>query len=265
MRPILLLLILGLCRVAAADSACEAPSSECTPVGEWDFTLSLGAGTRTNPVANNSDIPLVLVPQISYYGKRVFLENLELGFTLHEGPTHTFNFIATPGYDRVFFVRNDPQNIFIPFGAFGPTTVQLRVAERHTTYLAGLEWMVYAGKFVGQLDALYEVTGRHQGAELRAAVARGFTLGRGELSASTGLTWKSAEIVDYYYGVEGAYLPDSALNPFVKLEYGLPLSDRWRFRVFAHYEQLDDQITESPLVSDDEVVTAFAGFVLKIF
>lgn len=265
MRPLLILLVLGLSRVAAADNVCEAPSSECTPVGEWDFTLSLGAGTRTNPVANNSDIPLVLVPQISYYGKRVFLENLELGFTLHEGRTHTFSVIATPGYDRVFFHRNDPQNIFIPFGTLGPTTVQLRVMERHTTYLAGLEWMVYSGKVVGQVDALYEVTGRHQGAELRAAVARPFTVGRGELAASAGLTWKSAEIVDYYYGVEGAYRPDSALNPFLKLEYGLPISDRWRFRAFAHYEQLAGEIADSPLVSDDAVVTAFAGFVLKVF
>jgi outer membrane protein len=265
MRPILLLLALTFCRAAAADSACQAPSPECTPVGEWDLTLSLGAGTRTNPVANNSDIPLVLVPQISYYGKRVFLENLEVGFTLHEGRSQTFNVIATPGYDRVFFHRNDPQNIFIPFGTLGPTTVQLRVADRHTTYLAGLEWMVYAGKFVGQVDALYEVTGRHQGAELRAALARGFTVGRGEFSASTGLTWKSAEVVDYYYGVEGAYFPDAAVNPFFKLEYGVPLSDRWRFRAFAHYEHLDDAIADSPLISDDSVVTAFAGFVLKIF
>ncbi len=265
MRPILILIALGLCRAAAADSGCEAPSSECTPVGEWDFTLSLGAGTRTNPVANNSDIPLVLVPQISYYGKRVFLENLELGFTLHEGPSQMVNVIATPGYDRVFFHRNDPQNIFVPFSEAAPANVQFRVSDRHTTYLAGLEWMVHRGDFVGQVDALYEVTGRHHGAELRAAVARSFTAGRGDLSATTGLTWKSAEIVDHYYGVDAAYRPDAALNPFLKLEYGLPLSDRWRLRAFAHYEHLDDEIADSPLVSDDRVVTAFAGFVLKIF
>jgi MipA family protein len=265
MRPILLLLFLGLCRAAAADSGCQTPSPECTPVGEWDLTLSLGAGTRTNPIQNNSDIPLVLVPQISYYGRRVFLENLELGFTLHEGRSQTFNVIATPGYDRVFFHRNDPQNIFIPFGEIAPTNFQFRSPERHTTYLAGLEWMVYTGKFIGQVDALYEVTGRHQGAELRAALARSFAVGRGDLSATTGFTWKSAELVDYYYGLDGAYRPDAAVNPFVKLEYGLTLSDRWRLRAFAHYEHLDDEIADSPLVSDDGVITAFAGFVLKIF
>ena len=58
--------------------------------------------------------------------------------------------------------------------------------------------------------------------------------------------------------------PDGALNPFVKLSYALPVSERWTFTAFVHYEYLDDSIVDSPIVSDREVVTAFAGFNFKV-
>jgi MipA family protein len=255
----------------AASNACEAPSPECTEVGSWDFSLSFGFGTRTNPIEHNSDIPLAVIPQISYYGKRLFLENLELGFTLHEGSAQTFNLIVTPGYDRVFFDRDDPQNIFVPFTqgavrfAAPASGAQVRVSDRHTTFLVGPEWMFYRGKLVGQLDALYEVTGEHQGYEVRAGMSVPLIEWRTPLMLNVGFTWKSTELVNYYYGVDGLYQADSAVNPFVKLAYTLPLSQRWTFKAFAHYEHLDNDIGDSPIVSDDGVMTAFLGFDLKIF
>ena len=67
--------------VAAAplQSGCTAPSADCVEVGQLNINVSLGAGVRTNPVIGESDIPLVVIPQISYYGKRFFLENLDVG------------------------------------------------------------------------------------------------------------------------------------------------------------------------------------------
>src|SRR5690606_12812873 len=105
----------------AQQTRCKAPSPECVVVGEWDISVSLGAGGRTNPIRGNSDIPLVVIPQISYYGERFFLDSLELGFTLHESDGHTFNLIAAPGYDRVFFFSDDLQNLFVS-GAGGLLT-----------------------------------------------------------------------------------------------------------------------------------------------
>jgi outer membrane scaffolding protein for murein synthesis (MipA/OmpV family) len=64
--------------------------------------------------------------------------------------------------------------------------------------------------------------------------------------------------------VKDLYRPDGALSPFVKLSYSLPLSPRWTFTAFAHYEYLADSIVDSPIVSDREVVTAFAGFNFKV-
>jgi outer membrane protein len=265
---------------ASAQTACKVPSADCVVVGDLDISLSLGAGTRTNPVAGRDDIPLYVIPHVSYYGKRFFLESLEAGVTLHESDAHTFNLIATPGFDRVFFSRNDLQNVIIP-GAAGPVAglddvpgppppeelvdpQSLPRKHRHTTYLAGPEWLFRYRDFIGQVNALYEVTGRHQGYELRAAVSAPLVQSKQSLVVNTGLTWKSAATVDYYYGVPAFYKPDGALSPFIKLNYALPLSERWTFSAFVHYELLGDSIADSPIVTDREVITAFAGFNFKV-
>jgi MipA family protein len=262
-----------------AETPCSEPSPDCVEVGTWDLSLSLGGGVRTNPIQSNSNIPLVAIPKISYYGKRFFLENLEVGATLFESESNTFNLVAAPGYDRVFFVRNDLQNIFIDNGlssslsgvTFVDTTKgriplpgNVPIGPRRTTYLAGPEWSFSHGPLIGQLSALYEVTGRHNGTEVRAAVAAPVIRRKGELVVSGGVTWKSAELVRYYYSVEGVYEPGAALNPFIKVAYDQPLSDRWSFSAFVHYEHLAGAVADSPIVSESQVTTAFVGFVYKI-
>jgi outer membrane protein len=247
--------------VVRAQSGCTAISADCVAVGEWDFSVSLGIGERSNPIVNGSDIPLVVIPQISYYGKRFFIENLDVGITLFESPTYTVNLLATPGYDRVFFVRDDLQNYFIPgaTGSVSAPTPELEAAidrPRRTTYLGGVEWLVRAGAVALQLDALYEA---------RGAVALPLLQTENSIVINTGFTWKSREIVDYYYGVEPVYSPDAAFNPFIKLGYSRALSDRLTVNAFAHYEQLDDAIANSPIVVDRGVLTLFAGVVLKVF
>jgi outer membrane protein len=100
---------------AADDDECKGPSQDCVAVGQWNFSVGLGAGIRTNPLVGGKDIPLVVVPQLSYYGKRFFIDNLDFGFTVAEHGGNTFSLIATPGYDRVYFYRTDLQNFFIGF------------------------------------------------------------------------------------------------------------------------------------------------------
>lgn len=260
-----------------AQGSCSTPSDECVPVGEWDFSLSLGGGVRTNPVRDNSAIPLAVLPELSYYGRRFFLENLELGFTVHESRSQTFNLVAAPGYDRVFFFRNDLQNLFVngftdsgavnrpPMGPERePRVVPLE--RRHTTFLAGPEWSFNYGRLIGQLNALYEVTGRHSGYEVRAAAAAPIVQSQSNLTLSAGVTWKSAEVVGYYYEVEGVYeQPGAALNPFIKLSFSRPLNERWSLNAFAHYERLDSDVVDSPIVTEPDVTTVFAGFDYKIF
>jgi outer membrane protein len=283
-RILALLSVLALCQPLSAVAAgkCTAASPDCVMVGEWDLSIAVGAGVRTNPIAGRGDIPIIVIPQLSYYGRRFFLDNLEPGFTLFEGESNTVNLIATPGYDRVFFSRNDLQNVFVngPLGSTGggssivddpavdPGTevvTQYRGHRRRTTYLAGPEWLFSFGRFAGQLSALREVTGRHDGYEIRGALSVPLIQTENSLVVNTGFTLKSADTVNYYYGVSELYRADEALNPFVKVAYSRPLSERWTLNAFVHYEHLSNEITDSPIVSNHDVVTAFVGFNFKVF
>ncbi len=284
MRPLVTLFLAALLasvgQAATAQSSCRAPSADCVIVGKLDINLGIGYGERSNPIVDNSDIPLVLLPQISYYGERFFLENLEFGFTLHEGPVHTFNVIAAPGYDRVFFFRDDLQNIFVSGSTLafnvlpserdavveqgGEPGREFVIRDRRTTYLAGPEWLFRFGDIIGQVGALREVTGEHDGHEVRAAVATPVVQSTSSLVVSAGVTWKSRELVKYYYGVDDLYEPGAALNPFIKLGFSRPLSERWTLGAHVHYELLDDDIADSPILAEDSVTTFFAGFIFKV-
>jgi MipA family protein len=273
-----LVLLMGttVSQTARAQNTCPAPGPDCAVVGKLNISVGVGLGGRTNPVRGKSDLLLPVIPHISYYGKRFFLENLELGYTLHEGKSQSLSVIAAPGYDRAFFFRGDLQNIFVTASGGGGSfltadpnpsdeaaTQEFRVSRRRTTYLVGPEWTFRHHQLVGQMNVLREATGEHQGYEVRAALSAPIIDTEGSLVVSAGLTWKSSKLVRYYYGVDGLYEPGSAFNPFLKLGYTLPLSDRWSFNAFAHYERLGSAIADSPIISDGGVVTAFAGFVYK--
>ena len=263
----------------AEDDGCAAApgaarSDDCVAVGGWNLSVALGAGIRTNPVVHSKDIPLVVVPQFSYYGKRFFIDNLDPGVTLFEGDENTLSLIASPGYDRVFFYRSDLQNFFlggatsvagggqtalVPVARTGETFRQIPESPRKITYLAGPEWTFKYAAVSGQLDYLHEITGRNHGDEIRGAL--GIPLGRlgGTWTANVGVTWKSAGIVNYYYGVPDLYNAGSVLNPFAKIGYSRSLSSKWKLEAFVHCERLGNAIADSPIIRAHYVTTAFVG------
>ena len=254
----------------AADDGCTGQSDDCVAEGRWNFSIALGAGVRTNPLVHSQVIPLIVVPQFSYYGKRFFIDNLDPGFTLFEGDTNTISLVASPGYDRVFFYRSDLQNFFVgapqaplstgrAFVGAPQVKEQLPPSPRKVTYLAGPEWTFKYGGVTGQLDYLHEITGRNHGDEVRAAL--GIPLGQlgGSWTTNLGITWKSAGEVNYYYGVPDLYRPGSALNPFAKIGYSRPLSKKWKLDAFVHCERMGDSVYDSPIVGHRFVTTAFIG------
>ena len=109
------------------------------------------------------------------------------------------------------------------------------------------------------MDLLHEITGHNHGDEVRAALAVPLTASQSPLTATLGLTWKSAAIVNYYYGAPNIYQGGSAVNPFVKLGYTHRLTRRWRLTALAEYERLGKAIADSPIVTQRYVATVFAG------
>lgn len=264
---------------AATDGECKGPSSECVPVGGWDFSIAIGAGVRTDPVVHESTIPLVIIPHISYYGEHFFLDDLDLGYSFIDSDRSNLSLIATPGYDRVYFYRSDLQNIFVTgftnfnaagnpapgSGSSGSTSIPVKKPfpwhTRSVTYLAGPEWTFKLHGVSGQLDVLREITGHNHGDEVRAALGIPLSRKTKDWSVNVGLTWKSSAIVNYYYGAPGVYQVGSALDPFVKLGYSHPLKGKWKVTGFVECERLSNAIADSPIVNARFATTAFVGTV----
>lgn len=112
-----LMILLWLTLLVGGRAYAQYCTSDCVPIGQWQVNVGVGLGWRTNPLHKGEEGPLVLLPEVNYYGKRFFIENFEAGWTLFEDRRHQLNLLFTPGSDQMFFNRWDPYNLFDSGGA----------------------------------------------------------------------------------------------------------------------------------------------------
>jgi len=258
---------------------CFQEDTQCVEEGQWNFAVSFGLGLRTNPLSKSSNIPLLILPEISYYQGNFFIENLDFGYRLMDTNDASVTLIATPSYDSVFFNRWDPGNLLVNLSSFGgvssPTfdgteqdiTTQINSDElnnRKFSYLGGFEYNMKFDDNLLQLTALTDLTNTHSGKEIRFAWAHSFN---SIVSSTLGLTWKDKKLSNYYYGVEpdeiiddrGAYDAGASVSPFVRITLNNPTSDNNSWRLSLEYQKLGKQIARSPILEDDYVVTFYVG------
>jgi outer membrane protein len=282
---------------AAVSYACDSNEADCVEVGKWDIRLGIGAGVRTNPVEDGDDIPLVLVPQVNYNGERFFIQNLDVGVIVWENETQQLNLLMTPSYDQVFFDRWNPANFFTDSNALVSTGVDKNgngdnfspdnptieggtdvvnpgfkdvdtrdLRNRRTAGLAGIEYQFSLESIDFQFQYLSEFTGLHHGDEVRLSIAKHWLSGRHHWVGSVGAVWQSSDTLNYYYGVtppeadtRGTYMADAAVSAIVRLDWNYELTERWDLRLLASYRQLPNEISASPLINDNKVITVFVG------
>lgn len=118
--------------VCAKDPLPESCAPDCVEIGQWSVKVGVGLGSRSNPVIGQDDVPIYLAPEVSFYGDKFFVENLDVGYTLINDRRNQFNLLmATPGLDHIYFdddifaqalierqVRNNPTtgdvDVFLP-------------------------------------------------------------------------------------------------------------------------------------------------------
>lgn len=99
--------------IPTIQAACTQENDDCAPVSQWQFSVGLGVGALSNPLHGGKDIPLLIVPRISYYGKNIFFENNTLGYSFYENDSFTISVITQLNRDAAFFKRWHPSNIFV--------------------------------------------------------------------------------------------------------------------------------------------------------
>lgn len=251
----------------------------------WYFSLGVGAGVRTNPVEYSSNLPIFLLPQVEYNGERFFIQNLDFGVVLQESESQSLNLLLTPSYDQMFFDRWNSGNFYVEsfsgtelVGTEGlpPPEVtsgkdfssieELRLHKRRMTALAGVEYNFFTDDFDIQLQWLKDVLGVHHGSEVRFLLGKNWRQNRWSVRASAGLVWQDEKTLNYYFGLtenetlpSATYYPDDGVSPLLRLDVNYRLTENWDLRLFSSYRQLDDEITNSPIINDNKIVTLFVG------
>ncbi|MFO1389335.1 MipA/OmpV family protein [Cellvibrio sp.] len=261
----------------ASSSSCRAEDDE----SRWQFSVALGLGVRTNPVMDNKDIPLLVLPQFSYQGDRFFIQNLDLGFRLAENNTQALNLLVTPSYDQIFFNEWDISN-FVDRSSLGNMSAAVkdspsrednnrsidksRLHDRDMAALAGLEYNRSIYDLNVQLQAFHEVTGYYDGNELRLGLSKDLGLGKHDVKLTIGANWQDSATINYFYGLPEkdspgnfSYRPMAGLTGLLRFDWSYELDEHWSLRFFTSYRHLSHSISNSPLVTQNNVITVFAG------
>ncbi|MDT3320063.1 MipA/OmpV family protein [Shewanella sp. SP1S2-4] len=282
MYRILFVLITSLSILPSVGMAKEICASEnqCIEMNNWDLGVAIGWGQKSNPLKDFDDIPLFFIPTVAYYGEHWFFDNGNLGYTLAEQESFTFNLVTSYSLDRAYFYQWDPSNIFLNRGtqveakAINSMTLSTEpepefnsLETRNFTLLGGAEAFIYTRLGIIRLAYTHDMFNVHQGSEAQIKWTYGWDYDRFIFEFALVFDWKSQDVVDYYYSVrpsENAYWSEryqakSGWDKGAEMTARYILTDNWDLLLAVRYTLIADEIAASPLLDQDYSSTYFIG------
>ncbi len=237
----------------------------------WRLGVALGYGIRTNPLIQSDDIPILVDLDVAWFGERFFFDNGDVGLTLADNEELTLSLVARFNSDRVFFGKTDTRIVRVGSGTANAVDVEVTVPDRDYAVELGAELLTDGDWGRLQLTAFRDVSATHGGYALAANYSVGLRRQRWHLEPSIGISVKSRDLNEYYWGVRPtesslalpAYRPDGGINVGLRLAGSYQLTPDWTFSVAAEYERLNDEAAKSPIVRDGHVAGLFAGFAYR--
>jgi outer membrane protein len=258
--------LVSLVFLAAPGQAAEQPEEEKT--SNWRLGAAVGYGIRSNPLVQSEDIPIVIDLDIAWFGERWFFDNGDLGLTFVDNQALTGSVVARFNSDRVFFGQTNTR--FVGADVAGlplSEVVEFKPPERDYAIELGVEVLTDGNWGALQLSAFHDISGTHEGYEVYADYSFGWRKQRLYLEPSFGLSYKSAELNNYYWGVTpdeagmviSPYDAGAGLNWHARFMVGYQLDKRWAVSLVTEFERLNDEAAASPIVDNDGVLGWFAG------
>ncbi|MDH5619287.1 MAG: MipA/OmpV family protein [Gammaproteobacteria bacterium] len=266
-RQLLLMLLVCGASPCLADTAAEQGTES-----RWRLGAALGYGLRSNPLIQSDDIPIIVDFDVAWFGDHWFFDNGDLGLTLSDNALFTASIVARVNSDRVFFGNTDTR--FVSFDLTGAPlseAVAFSVPDRDYAVELGLEMLAGGSWGALQLSGFHDVSGTHDGYELYANYSYGWREQRLYVEPSIGVSYKSARLNNYYWGVtaeEGGivvarYDATAGINWQARLLLGYQLSRNWGVSLVTEYERINDEAAASPIVDERNVLGFFAGLAYR--
>jgi MipA family protein len=245
----------------------------------WRLGIAAGYGERTNPLIQSKDIPVVIDLDIAWFGRRLFFDNGDIGYTFADGEAGTASLVARLNSDRVFFGKTNTRlvNVVVlgPTGSpvLGPTGVPLTSPvpldppDRDYAVEAGLEYLIDGRPGRLALSVFHDVSSVHGGFAIDLEYGYPLYGRRWTLEPAVMARYKSRALNDYYWGVRAseanAALPEYRAGDGVNLQAGLRgsyfLTRNTRLVGAVTVERLNSPAAHSPIVADLTVLGWFGG------
>lgn len=282
MRYLATLFLFSLClSVNATEQTCE-DSTQCTEQGQWHLGLAIGAGIRSNPLVDGDHIPLVVLPDIAWYGKAAYFDNGELGYQWHDSSNSAFETFVSIDSERGYFSFWHPANVLVfnsqssiefPLAPNNDLTSPERevsindVASRKWALNGGVRYHLRGQTDEWQFTFLTDVSSVHNGQQLSIAYLHHWSWLSMNISVVPKLTYKSSKLIDYYYGVDDRDVRDIALHyeasggwqPSISISVSKPINKQWQWLFKSSIQKLHSGMSDSPLVEKSTVGSVFFG------
>lgn len=236
----LLLLLCGFSAftVLAEQNECEQPH-QCVPIDAWHFGVALGAGVTLSPLVDGDNIPLVVLPDIAYYGENFYWDNTEVGYQWTQQKTWYIDTFFRLNSERAAFSVWDVNNFFVasfdsaasvagsnenseeesfpggidngarliapPTGDIELSTpsVSIRdINDRHWAVDVGIRLHLFQKSGEWTFAFFNDASGVYSGKHAKLEYKHGFNWGQWHIKPTLSLAWKSSELTDYYYGLD---------------------------------------------------------------
>lgn len=254
--------VLGM--LAAAGAVAGNPVTEVHGVRLPPGSLAIGVGFRfgDSPYRGIDDLgsdfssaDFDTFPFYYFEGERLFAHGSTGGLHLFGGETFKLDAILDYRFDRL-----EPQR-----DSFFRT-----VEPRRQSLDGGVEASLAGDLGRVSLSWVHDTLDRHNGSEVELTYRYDWRHGRFTVSPFASLVYQDQGLLDYYYGVSRAEaredLPAYRADAGLQRRLGVNTAFDWtpRLKLYANLavEQLDDAVTDSPLVDDDVVATAMVGALL---
>lgn len=279
--------LLLLCLFSIAVHANAVPSCDegpqCVTEQQLHLNVALGYGQRSNPLFGGDKLPLIVLPDVYYYGENWFFDNGKLGSSWALTEQWQLSLIGQfnqeKGYFHKWFGTNafqlsqGMQSSLIASERIGPQQASVReVGKRPTAFDVGLQLNWFDANWQLQGNLWQDVSNTYQGQHASIRLGRAWQHAYGQFQLGASLHWKSAKLIDTYYGIDNNdpfYLPryhgKPSWQPELRLNWQKPLSERVALLAFLRYLHLDDAMTDSPLVRSNNVTTWFFGISYRFF
>jgi len=259
-------------------------------VGQWNFSIGIGLGNRSNPLIDGEDTPLYIIPSLSYYGEHVYYDDGVLGYSYEITPqlyvsaitqlnAHAGNFSQWHPTNFLVPTTSEPTNNSMLSNTYPLSPKEVADTPVSVALLSKRNWALDAGAQINyftpqdimlQFNLLTDVSGVYNGfnAQLKIEKTWGFSqIQPLSVKLSTSLDWYSEKLANYYYGISyldnneiaSYYYPSSGRNITVGLTANYQFNSQWRAVLTYRRTTLGESIARSRMVRHSKSKTFFIG------